>query len=94
MYLTSSGELAAGSAAIASCRNFVGVAISDLTGDAIVTVWRGGDASGTELAIVRATDENQSTPFMLPGDWSIPTPEGIYYTIAGTSASAIIYFTT
>jgi hypothetical protein len=54
-------------------------------------VWAGGDAAGTEIARLAASDEVQSPSFMLPGDTVIPLSAGLYYTVTGTGAVAIIY---
>ena len=67
-----------------------GVALYDLTGDAILKVYEGVAAtSGKEIAILGACDEDQSPNIMFPE--SIPC-RGCYYSLVGGDALAIVYF--
>ena len=87
----SSGDLAAGNHAIAACRYFRQASVFDLTGDGQIVVYACTDATGTVIARARASDEKQADTFSLHGG-VIPTPNGIYITVAGTDATGLVIY--
>lgn len=71
-----------------SCK-IKGARVDSDTGDALLIVYMGADATGTVLCRLRTSDEKQSDEFLLPGDDSYPCPLGVYYALTDSGGTAV-----
>ena len=62
---------------------FKGARVISDTGDGVMKVYAGADATGTMIAQLATSDEKQSDEVMFAADDQIPCNAGVFYVISG-----------